>query len=174
MSTQDAETAVPAGYLDELFSLHVQLARPFETIGEVPDGLRVNCYVAGGAFQGARLNGTLRAVGGEWFTLRPDGVGVLDVRCTLETRDGALIFAEHGGLVDFGEDGYAELLRGELPTRRTAGVTIRYRTAHPAYRWLNRVQCVGWATVDLKRSTVDYAVFALRPQPDAAPGVKGA
>lgn len=173
MTTPNTATANSLGYLGELLNMHVQLARPFEMLGEVPEGIRVNCYVAGGVFKGAHLNGSLRAVGGEWFTLRPDGVGVLDVRCTLETQDGALIFAEHGGLVDFGEEGYAELLKGALPTRRTAGVTIRYRTAHLSYRWLNRVQCVGWATVDLARSSVDYAVFALCPSAPGAPVAPG-
>lgn len=164
-----------AGQLDKLLSLHVQLARPFETIGEVPSGLRVNCYVAGGTFQGERLHGRLRPVGGEWFTMRRDGVGILDVRCTLETHDGALIFAEHGGLVDFGEAGYTDFLEGKLPTRRTAGVSIRYQTAQPTYSWLNRVQCLGWAAVDLRKSTVDYEVFALRPQPgNEAPNVERA
>ena len=158
-------TATAHGQLEALLNLHVQLSRPFEVLGDAPEGARVNCSIAAGRFEGPRLRGTLRTLGGEWFTLRRDGVGVLDVRCTLQTDDGALILAEHGGLVDFGETGHADLLSGQLPDRRTAGVAVRYHTAHPAYTWLNRTQVVGWASVDLQEASVDYQLFTLSARP---------
>src|SRR6185503_14135752 len=62
-----------------------------EMIGAVPEGLRVNFYNAGGTVGGPRIRGKVRPVGGDWMTVRPDGVAVVDVRVTFETDDGALI-----------------------------------------------------------------------------------
>ena len=36
-------------------------------------------------------------MGGDWLTLRSDGVGILDVRATLEADDGALIYTSYSG-----------------------------------------------------------------------------
>lgn len=51
--------------------------------------------------------------------LRTDGVGILDVRATIETHDGALIYAAYSGVIDLGEDGYQKFLQGELPASGT-------------------------------------------------------
>jgi hypothetical protein len=52
----------------------------------------VNLYVTGGKVQGPKVNGKLLPVGGDWLTIRTDGVGILDVRATIETHDAALIY----------------------------------------------------------------------------------
>jgi hypothetical protein len=43
----------------------------------------VTFYCKGGEVTGPKLNGRCRAVGGDWLTIRTDGVAVLDVRTTL-------------------------------------------------------------------------------------------
>ena len=43
--------------------------------------------------------------GGDWLTVRTDGFGILDVRATLESDDGALIYMAYSRLGDLGEDG---------------------------------------------------------------------
>jgi len=144
-----------------LFELRAQLQSETELIGRAPEGIRTNLYVAGGEFSGRQLNGLLRRAGGDWFVLRQDGVGLLDVRCTLETSDGALIFGEHQGLLEFGEDGYEAALRGERPESVRGGVTARYHTGDARYAWINRCVCAGSIEVDLRRLEVSYRLFKL-------------
>lgn len=81
----------------------------------MPEGIRVNFYSAGGEVTGPRIRGKVRPVGGDWVTVRKDGVVYLDVRTTFETHDGALILVTYQGLADFGEDGHDQFLRGEMP-----------------------------------------------------------
>jgi hypothetical protein len=145
-----------------LFSYTARLQAPPEVIGPTPEGLRVNFYVTGGEVRGPRLNGTLRPVGGDWLTVRPDGIGILDVRATVETDDGALIDVTYTGVGDLGDDGYERFLRGDLPQKLPLRVAPRFLTAHPAYQWINRVQCINVGEVDLTTFVVSYDVYALR------------
>jgi len=48
----------------------------------------------------ARMTGSAAA---DWGTRAPDGTVQLDVRATLETDDGALIFVQYNGRVDFSD-----------------------------------------------------------------------
>ncbi len=102
------------------------------------------------------------STGGDWLTLRKDGVGILDVRATMETHDGALVYTAYSGVVDIGEDGYERFLRGDLPTIAQLRIVPRYYTTHPEYQWLNRVQCLGIGQSDLARSQVSYDIYAIR------------
>ena len=102
-------------------------------------------------------------MGGDWLVVRTDGVAILDVRATIETRDeGALIHVSYTGVGELGEDGYERFLRGDLPASVPLRVGPRFLTAHPDYRWLNRLQCLGIGEVDLERSEVSYDVYAVR------------
>jgi len=147
--------------LEHLFSYNAFLET--EMIGPVAEGLRLNVYVTKGEISGPKLQGKLRPVGGDWLTVRTDGVGILDVRATFETDDGALIYTNYTGVADFGEDGYQKLLDGAPPpSGLPLRVVPRYQTSHPAYSWLNRLQCLGIGQAFLERGEVHYDVYAVR------------
>lgn len=148
-------------HLEHVCSYGATLANPPEVIGPVPEGIRVNFYVTGGEFSGPRLRGKLRPVGADWLTIRPDGIGILDVRATMETTDGALIFIAYNGVTDLGIGGYEAFLEGKLPPRLQLRTTPRLSTAHPDFAWLNRLQCVAVGEADLETFTVRYDVYAL-------------
>jgi hypothetical protein len=148
--------------LEHICSYTAHLQAPPEVIGPTPGGLRVNFYVTGGSVTGPRIRGTLRPVGGDWLTIRPDGIGILDVRATIETHDGALIDIAYTGVGDLGEDGYDRFLRGELPDKVPLHVAPRFLTAQPDYLWLNRFQCINIGDVNLATFEVGYEVYALR------------
>ena len=149
--------------LEHVCSYNATLNPTFEVIGPVPEGIRVNAYVTGGEVSGPKLRGRLLPVGGDWLTIRTDGVGVLDVRATIETHDGALIYVTYAGVIDLGEDGYQKFLQGEPPASGTPIRTApRFHTAHPDYQWLNRLQCLGIGQAFLERSEVVYDVYAVR------------
>ena len=147
--------------LEHILSYTVTLDPP-EVIGPVPEGIRVNFYVSDGEVRGPKVYGRFRLVGGDWLTLRTDGVGILDVRATIETREEALIYVSYTGVGDLGEDGYERFLRGELPSIVPLRVVPRFLTAHPDYQWLNRLQCLGVGQVNLESLEVGYDVYALR------------
>jgi len=133
-----------------------------EVIGPVPEGFRMNVYVVSGEVNGPKVYGKLRPVGGDWLTIRPDGVAILDVRATIETREEALIYITYTGVGDAGEDGYERFLRGEPPPTIPLRIVPRVQTTHPDFQWLNRLQCLGIGEVDTERFEVSYDVYAVR------------
>jgi hypothetical protein len=147
--------------LEHICSYSATLHTPFEVIGPTPSGLRINAYVSGGEVTGPRLRGRILPVGADWLTVREDGIGVLDVRATLETHDGALIYLEYGGVLDLGADGLQRMLSGNPPARAPIRAAPRMLTAHPDYLWLNRLQLVNIGEADFTAATVYYDVYAL-------------
>jgi hypothetical protein len=149
--------------MEHLFSYNVTLEMPPEVIGPVPEGLRANVYLTGGEVDGPKLKGKVRPVGADWLTVRPDGITYLDIRATIESHDGALIYVTYNGVLDLGPDGYQTFMNGELPA---SGTPIRINpwchTAHPDYEWMNRCLCVGVGEAYLERGEVAYDVYAVR------------
>lgn len=86
--------------------------------------------VSGVVVEGARFHATMkgRAVA-DWLRVSPDGYGTIDVRMTLETHDGAVVFVSYSGRLDF--------------TTMTAYATPQFHTGDERYAWLNRVQAVA-------------------------------
>ena len=95
-----------------LMTLQVVVPPP-QKLGAVPHGTRVIAPIAGGSFEGPRLRGKVLPGGGDWTLLRSDGVLELDLRITLETDDGALIYMSSFGLRHGPPEVLAALARGE-------------------------------------------------------------
>jgi glucuronate isomerase len=100
-----------------------------QEVGSTPHG-RVSIFpIVGGSFEGDRLRGKVLAGGADWATATPDGALELDLRATLETNDGALIYLTFTGV----RDDARQYLR-TLP---------RFETAASQYDFLNRLLAVG-------------------------------
>lgn len=161
MNAAASANSVASVDLEHICSYWATLAPP-EVVGPVAEGVRVNFYVTAGEVSGPKMRGRLRTVGGDWLLLRTDGVGVLDVRATMELDDGALVYTTYGGVVDLGPEGYPQFLKGILPPRLELRIVPRYHTGHPNYLWLNRLQCVGVGVFDVAKEMVSYDVYAMR------------
>lgn len=148
---------------EHVTSYRATLSEP-EVIGEVAEGLRLNVYVTGGEVLGPRIKGKIRPVGADWLTIRTDGIGVLDVRATVETHDGALIYTYYSGIADLGPDGYRNFVAGAPPPADGIALRIRptYQTSHPDYRWVNRACCIGVGKVFLEKGEVSYDIYAVK------------
>ncbi len=145
---------------EHLYDMTVQLEPP-QMIGQTPQGNRQIFSVRSGTFEGPRLRGELLPSGGDWFLLRPDSVGELDVRATLKTHDGALIYATYRGIFSASQEAWARLYQGETVDRDqyyfyTAPI---FQTSASEYLWLNRILAVGVGTA--VPGGVSYRVFAL-------------
>jgi hypothetical protein len=160
MTTADAEKGLARVELEHICSYWATLAPP-EVIGPVAEGIRVHFYVVSGEISGPKMHGRLRPVGGDWLLIRSDGVGILDVRATIELDDDALIYTTYGGLLDLGPNGYELFAKGALPAYVNLRIAPRYHTTHPSYKWLNRLQCVGVGVFDRDQLKVSYDVYAL-------------
>lgn len=86
--------------------------------------------VTGGTFGGPRLRGTVRDGGADWIT-RVSNHSSLDVRITLDTDDGEIIYMTYTGVVHRGDNGLYWRVR---PI---------FQTASEKYDWLNHIVCVG-------------------------------
>jgi hypothetical protein len=148
--------------LVKIFSFSGSLVNPPEVIGIFPESLRANFYFApGGIITGSKLNGKVNAVGGDWLTLRTDGVGLVDVRTTFQSNDGAVIAIDYTGRGEFGPNGLQDFLNGTLPRYIPLQSTINFRTADPRYAWLNRIKGIAVGEVDLATLSVRYNVYQI-------------
>ena len=143
-----------------LFELRAELEEP-EQIGDTPQGNRQIYYVKGGEFEGPKLKGRVRPGGGDWLVSRADGVDELDVRATIETDDGALIYVSYKGLLHVPADVAERQGRGEAVDHgdyyfRT---TPAFETASAKYDWLNRIVAVGVG--EFGDGWVAYSVYAI-------------
>ena len=94
-------------------------------------------------------------MGADWFLMRPDGVGQLDVRGTLETDDGELIYVYYSGLLDLqGAGGAQPVEDARIFTNPT------FRTASEKYSWLNGMFAVGVGTPG--ENKVSYSVYKIK------------
>ena len=135
---------------------------PPEAFGDTGEGLRVRFQLTGGGVRGPKINGSVRAGGGDWMTVRRDGVGLVDARVTFETADGALILVTYNGVIDFGARGYEQFVGEGPPERAAIRVAARLSSGHPTYSWLNRVQCIGIGEFRHADRTASYDIYAIR------------
>ena len=83
--------------------------------------------------------------GGDWLSIRADGVGELDVRVVLQTDDDALIYMHYPGVLYFPPQTKARIKAGEAVEDSAYYMrsTPRFETGDDRYDWLNRILSVG-------------------------------
>ncbi len=131
--------------LEFLMEYTAELQLPFRTTGDDgPFGTRGFALATGGSFEGPRLKGRIWAGGGDWLLVGPDGVVRLDVRITLETDDGALIYVQYYG-VKRPEENRAAPQPGKPEEYGDTYymATPRFETGDERYAWLNSLVCVA-------------------------------
>jgi hypothetical protein len=140
-----------------LMTLTVAVAPP-EKIGAVPHGARAIAPISSGHFEGPLLRGKVLSGGADWTLLRPDGVLELDLRLTLETDDGALIYMNSFGLRHGPADVIEAMGRGETvdPSHYYFRTTPRFETAAPKYVFLNKLLAIS--TGDRKPAGPIYTI----------------
>jgi Protein of unknown function (DUF3237) len=88
----------------------------------------------------------------DWLLIGPEGTGSLDIRATLRTHDGAIVYLHYTGRLD---------ASGGMQPPITIYVTPRSETSDARYAWLNRIQAIGKgiANEDL---LLDYEWYEVR------------
>jgi hypothetical protein len=144
--------------LDFLMTVEAELREP-QMVGRGPYGTRQIFDVTGGSFEGPRLRGRVLPSGADWLLIGDDGFGRLDVRATMETHDGALIYAYYGGILEINDlvlaagAGEREVDYGDFYFYTQP----RYETGSEHYAWMNRIVAIAEGKVGPSR--VAYRVY---------------
>ncbi len=130
-------------------------------IGPGPFGHRSIFNVTGGDFVGPRLKGSFVGAGADWLTIGADGFGRLDVRGTIKTDDGALLYIQYLGLIEVNEA--VEAILGGATSSTEYGdqyffTNPRIETGDERYRWVNTTSFIGQGRV-VAGPAVEYKVF---------------
>ena len=137
--------------LEFLGLVQAELA-PAHSLLDAPFGGRLIVDVTGARVEGPRLKASMvGTAAADWVTVSSDGrTGALDVRATLRTDDGALIYSEYRGRVRFGADGLHRVF-----------TSPRYETGDPRYAWLNGLQCIGKGVSNAREHWLRYRLYAV-------------
>jgi hypothetical protein len=138
---------LPDPVLTQIYRLKAVMG-PVQEIGEALNGRRWVVPLAGGTFSGPELNGNLLPGGSaSWYLSLPDGTALTEVRYTLQTELGALLYVQSSGVSPRAHVG---------PDERLFHATTRIETAAPELNWLNKgvyVTVAQSATVSLLYET---------------------
>jgi hypothetical protein len=123
------------------FCTAVATPEPPVDLGITPSGRRIMVKIVDSVWEGEKFKARLKqdTFAGDWMVIGPDGTAMIDIRLTLETHDGALIFVSYYGRRDF-----TEVEKGvDAPVY----IAPLFETSDPRYAWLNKVQAIGKGTV---------------------------
>jgi hypothetical protein len=126
-----------------LFELAV---KPASVIGKTPGVDRRVGEITGGRFEGERLRGKILSGGSDWQAVRADGAWMLDVRCVMETDDGALIGMTYRGIRHGPKEVLDRIAKGEVvnPALYYMRATPYFETASEKYNFLNLMAAVAY------------------------------
>ena len=132
-------TALPAPTLRHVYRLDAELDVPVD-LGDTPQGRRRIVALTGGRAEGPGFSAELLARGGaDWQIVRPSGSSVADIRYTLRTDRGALLYVQSHGVRHGKPDVLARLAAGEDvdPSDYTFRTTVTIETSATELAWLN-------------------------------------
>src|SRR5256714_6216988 len=130
---------LPEPRLTRVYRLAATLGQPLQ-LGEGPQGQRRIVPLAGGTFTGPELRGKLLpGASADWQTILPDGTALGDIRYTLQTDAGELLYVQSRGVRHGSAEVLARLARGEDvdASEYTFRTSTQIETAAPRLAWLN-------------------------------------
>jgi hypothetical protein len=110
-------------------------------LGDTDHGHRRIVPLAGGGFTGPRISGVLLpGASADWQTVLPDGTAIGDLRYTLRTEGGEVLYVQSRGVRHGSAEALARLARGEGvdPSEYTFRTSTQIETAATELDWLNK------------------------------------
>ena len=132
--------SLPDPRLTPVYRLEATLGQPLD-LGEIPQRHRRIVPLTGGTFVGPEINGTLvPGASADWQVVLVDGTALGDVRYTLQTDGGDLLYVQSRGVRHGSPEVLARLGRGEDvdASEYTFRTSTQIETAAPALDWLNK------------------------------------
>jgi hypothetical protein len=131
---------LPDPSLTRVYRLEATVGEPLE-LGEIAEARRRIVPLAGGTFTGPELNGMLLpGSSADWQLVLPDGTALGDIRYTLQTDGGALLYVQSRGVRHGSPEVLARLARGEDvdASEYTFRTSTQIETAAANFDWLNK------------------------------------
>jgi hypothetical protein len=131
---------LPEPRLTRVFRLEATLGEALD-VGDVAQGRRRIVPLTGGTFAGPELNGTLLpGASADWQIVLPDGSALGDVRFTLRTDHGDLLYVRSQGVRHGSAEVLARLGRGEDidASEYVFRTSTQIETASVEFDWLNK------------------------------------
>ena len=132
-------TELPEPRLTLVYRLEVTVAPPLD-LGDTDRGHRRIVTQTGGRFTG-RISGTLLpGASADWQLILADGTALGDIRYTLESDDGDVLYVQSRSIRHGSPEVLARLARGETvdASEYTFRASTRIETAAPELDWLNK------------------------------------
>ena len=126
--------------MTQIYRLEAALGEPLD-LGEITQGHRRIVPLTGGTFSGPQLTGTLLAgASADWQIVLPDGTALGDIRYTLLTDAGKLLYVQSRSVRHGSAEVLARLARGEDvdASEYTFRAWTQIETAAPGLDWLNK------------------------------------
>jgi hypothetical protein len=133
-------TELPDPHLTKVYRLEATLGAPLD-LGDTTQGHRRIVPLTGGAFTGPELSGELiPGVSADWQIVLPDGTALGDIRYTLRTDGGELLYVQSRSVRHGSAEVLARLGRGEDvdASEYTFRTATQIETGAPALDWLNK------------------------------------
>jgi hypothetical protein len=131
---------LPEPRLTLVYRLEAVLGEPLD-FGEVSQGHRRIVPQIGGSFEGPDVKGKLLpGASADWQIVLPDGTVLGNIRYTLQTDDGALLYVQSRGVRHGSAEVLARLARGEDvdASEYTFRTSTQIETASARLDWLNK------------------------------------
>ncbi|MGH9203054.1 MAG: DUF3237 domain-containing protein [Vicinamibacterales bacterium] len=121
---------------------------------------------AEGWAKGPKVNGAIIHPTADWLRVMPSGSLRIDVRMTIKTDDGALVYVAYNGVVSVTRENFERMAKGAvLNSADMYFITApTFQASHEKYAWLNHIQAVGKvaAVKGGEGGFVTYDLFAAR------------
>ena len=134
------EYRLPDPRLTRVFRLEAKLGEPLD-LGDDRQGPPSHRARERGTFAGPELNGKLLpGASADWQIVLPDGTALGDIRHTLQTDDGALLYVQSRGIRHGSAEVLERLGRGEDvdASEYTFRTSTQIETASARLDWLNK------------------------------------
>jgi hypothetical protein len=140
-------TVLPDPRLTKIYRLEATLGEPLD-LGMIAPGRRRIVPLTGGIFTGPELNGKLLAgTSADWQIVTTDGTALGDIRYTLQTDRGDLLYVQSRSVRHGDPEVLARLGRGEDvdAAEYTFRTSTQIETGAPDLDWLNKGVFIGVA-----------------------------
>jgi hypothetical protein len=131
---------LPEPRLTRVYRLEASLGEP-QDLGDVTQGRRRIVPLTGGTFSGPELNGKLLpGASADWQIVLADGTALGDIRYTLQTDGGDLLYVQSRSIRHGSAEALARLARGEDVDagEYTFRTSTQIETAASHLDWLNK------------------------------------
>jgi Protein of unknown function (DUF3237) len=131
---------LPEPRLTQVYRLEATVGAPLD-LGDIGQGRRHIVPLTGGTFTGPEISGQLLpGASADWQIVLPDGTALGDIRYTLQSDGGALLYVQSRGIRHGSPEVLARLGRGEHvdASEYTFRTSTQIETAATELDWINK------------------------------------